>query len=463
MSEQQGDRWLMAARAAACACMLLLPLGGTVRAQQPLQPPQESPSRVAPLQEVPPAELTLKGALERALQSSRDLALARIRASVARRQAGVTKARFQPNLFTGSGVVYTNGIPETPGGTAPALFSVSYVQTLFNPPLRGQYRAEALEAQIERLQTDRTRDLVLVKTASTYLELNKVRHALELLRGEGSSTTRVLDITRQRVAEGQELPIEITRAELASARVEQRRLQLEGNEDILESDLRDLCSINQDRHVELVAADHTPNFATAADRPVRELIALGMENSLEIRQAELDYRAKQERLKGEKGGYFPTVDLVGKYSLLSKINNYDEFFKTFQKNNINVGLQISIPIFSARTTASVELASEDLHRSELELSATRSRVEDEVRRQARRVRETEAAREVARLELKLSQEELQITQAKFEEGHANLREVERLRVDESTKWLAFLDADFDNQRASLDLLRMTGQLSAVLQ
>src|SRR5262249_39654060 len=161
---------------------------------------------------------------------------------------------------------------------APAIFSVSYVQTVFNPPLRGQYRAEVLEAQIERLQTDRTRDLVLVKTASTYLELNKVRHALELLRGEGSSTTRVLDITRQRVAEGQELPIEITRAELASARVEQRRLQLEGNEDILESDLRDLCSINQDRHVELVSADQTPNFATAADRPVRELIAMGMEN-----------------------------------------------------------------------------------------------------------------------------------------------------------------------------------------
>jgi len=129
---------------------------------------------------------------------------------------------------------------------------------------------------------------------------------------------------------------------------------------------------------------------------------------------------------------------------------------------VNVGVQINIPIFSARTTASVELASEDLHRSELELSATRSRVENEVRRQARHVRETEASREVARLELKLAQEELQIEQAKFEEGHANLREVENLRLAESTKWLGFLDADFENQRASLDLLRLTGQLTAVL-
>jgi len=416
----------------------------------------------APQATPPPAELTLRSALDRSLKGSRELALARIRASVARRQANLTKARFQPNLFTGSGAVYTYGIPETPGGTAPSLFNMAYVQTLFNPPLRGQYRQESLEAQIERLQTDRTRDSVMVKTASTYLELNKVRHGLELLRKESTSSTRVLDITRQRVAEGQELPIEITRAELASARVEQRRLQLESREDVLETDLRDLCSVAPDRHIDLTT-EVTPNFATAADRPLHELVAMGVENSLEIRQAELDFRAKQERLKGERGGYFPTVDLVGKYSLLSKINNYQDYYKSFQKNNVNVGLQINIPVFSARTTAAVELASEDLHRSELELSATRSRVESEVRAQARKVRGSEAAREVARLELKLAQEELQNLQAKFEEGHANLREVEKLRLEESTKWLSFLDADFDNQQASLELLRMTGQLATVLQ
>jgi outer membrane protein len=445
-------------RLAACFSAFLVPWSGTLRAQQAPAADQAGPQEAAP-----PAELTLKGALDRALQSSRDLALARIRATVARRQANVTKSRFEPNLFTGSGIIYTNGIPETPGGTAPSLFSLSYVQTLFNPPLRGLYHAETLETQIEQLQTNLTRDSVIVKTASTYLELNKVRHALDLLRTEGASSTRVLDITRQRVGEGQELPIETTRAELTAARVEQRRLQLEGREDVLESDLRDLCNVNADRRIELVSADSAPNFAAAADRPMRELIAMGMEYSVEIRQAELDYRAKQERVKGEKGGYFPTVDLVGKYSLLSKINNYQNYFKTFQKNNVNVGLQISIPIFSAHTSAAVELASEDLHRSELELAATRNRVEGEVRRTARRVRETEAAREVARLELKLAQEELHIVQAKFEEGHANLREVEKLRLEESTKWLAFLDSDFDSQQASLELLRMTGQLTAVLQ
>ena len=438
--------------------LLLGGLCGPAGAQQ-APPPAEAAQGEGP----PPAELTLKSAVDRALKSSREVALARIRASVAHRQANVIKAHFGPNLFTGSGAVYTNGIPETPGGTAPSLFSMDYVQTLFNPPLRGQYRQEALQAQIEDLQTNLTRDAVIVKTASTYLDLNKVRHGLELLGKEGESSTRVLDITRQRVSEGQELPIEITRAELVAARVVEQRLQLEGREDVLEASLRDLCSIAADRPIDLVDADQTPNFASMVDLPLHQLIAMGVGNSLEIRQAELDYRAKQQRLKGERGGYFPTVDLVGKYSLLSKINNYQDYFKTFQKNNVNVGLQINIPIFSARTSAAVELASADLHRSELELSATRSRVENDVRAQARNIREAEAAHEVARLELKLAQEELQILEAKFQEGHANLRDVEKQRLEESTKWLAFLDTEYAEQQAAMELLRMTGQLSAVLK
>jgi outer membrane protein TolC len=83
------------------------------------------------------AHLTLKSAVNQALQSSREVALARIQASVAERAAGVTRARFLPNLFTGSGAGYSSGIPQTPGGSAPSLFNMAYIQTVFNPPLRG--------------------------------------------------------------------------------------------------------------------------------------------------------------------------------------------------------------------------------------------------------------------------------------------------------------------------------------
>ena len=410
----------------------------------------------------PPARLTLKTAVNQALQSSREVALARLRASVAEKTAGVTRARFLPNLFTGSGAAYSSGIPQTPGGAAPSLFNMSYIQTIFNPPLRGELRAAETRTDIQRLEADRVRENVIVGTASAYLELAKVRHALGLLRKERSSATRIMELTRDRVAAGLELPIELTRAELTAARVEQQNLRFEGREDVLEAQLCDLIGLTSDRHIEL-ADEQNPAISSSADRPLQELMQMGMASSIEIKQAQLEYRAREERLHGERGGYWPTVDFVGEYSLLAKINNYADFYKKFQRNNVNIGVQLTLPIFSAHTKAAIDLARQDLSSAELQLRSRRSQVANEVRRGARQSRELEAGREVARLELKLAQEDLRVLQARFDEGRAGLRDIEKLRLEETTRWLAFLDADFECQKARLDLLRETGQLSSILQ
>jgi len=79
------------------------------------------------------------------------------------------------------------------------------------------------------------------------------------------------------------------------------------------------------------------------------------------------------------------------------------------------------------------------------------------------VRELDAAREVARLELKLAQETTGQTQSKFDEGRATLRDLEQARLDENEKWLAFLDAGFAQQKAQLAVMEATGQLAKVFQ
>ena len=87
----------------------------------------------------------------------------------------------------------------------------------------------------------------------------------------------------------------------------------------------------------------------------------------------------------------------------------------------------------------------------------------DVRRKTRRVRETDAGKEVARLELQLAQQDLQQLQARFEEGKVSLRDVEKSRLNENEKWMAYLDANFQRQQAQLDLLQAAGQLDKVWQ
>jgi outer membrane protein TolC len=86
-----------------------------------------------------------------------------------------------------------------------------------------------------------------------------------------------------------------------------------------------------------------------------------------------------------------------------------------------------------------------------------------VQQKARSVRELDASREVARLDLQLAQETLQLEQSKFDQNRITLQEMEQARLDENDKWVAFLDADFARQQAQLTLLQATGQLAKVFQ
>ncbi|MGA8765558.1 MAG: TolC family protein, partial [Candidatus Acidiferrales bacterium] len=151
------------------------------------------------------------------------------------------------------------------------------------------------------------------------------------------------------------------------------------------------------------------------------------------------------------------------YSILSKFNNYDEFYKHFERNNINVGVQVTIPIFAAKTSANVSLARSQLSEAELLLGNKRQQVRFDVQQKARSVRELDASREVARLDLQLAQETLQLEQAKFDQNRTTLQDIEQARLDENDKWVAFLDADFARQQAQLTLLQATGQLAKVFQ
>ena len=126
-------------------------------------------------------------------------------------------------------------------------------------------------------------------------------------------------------------------------------------------------------------------------------------------------------------------------------------------------MQITIPLFSAKTRANVALAKSELSASELSLGVKRQEVRVDVLQKERDVRELNATREVARLDLKLAQQTLEVSQAKFEQGGLTLRDIEQSRLDESDKWVAFLDSDFALKQGQLTLLQATGQLAKVFQ
>lgn len=407
----------------------------------------------------PVARLTLRRAIELALQNSREISQAKFEVAVADRHTATDRSEFRPNLSTGSGAEYSSGLPLAPGGGVPAVFLLNYHQDIFDPLQRALVRADQERARGSSSGVDAARDAVTMKTASAYFELTKVRHSLEYLRKDREAAQKMLDSMRQRIASGFELPIEETRAQLNSARVERQIAHNQGREEALLDQLRDLLGLVPDQPVELV--DET--LAPTPDQPINELISQAIQYDPGVKRAEAEQRAKQQLLKGAKGSRWPTLAFVGNYSVLSKTNNFTEFFKGFQRNNVNVGIQAQIPIYGARVSAAVSEAQADLNAAELEVRSKRIQVEQQVKAQTLLLRELDAARDVSQWDLKLAQQYQGVVQAQFDQGRATLKDLGQAQLDENDKWLAFLDADFQCQQAQLALLQMTGQISKALQ
>jgi len=403
--------------------------------------------------------MTLRQAVTLALQNSRDLKLARLQYTVAQNEAGVDRAAFSPNLYTGAGYVYSHGFPALPGGGPPSLFQLDYTQEIFNPLLKGQQKAAEDRAKNQKLEIDRMQDDVIVRTATAYLELAKVRHSLDLIRSEQASAAKILEVTRERVSANQELPIEVTRGELTIARTQERLVKLQDRNETLTEQIREITGTPETQPIEV--ATEAPAFST--DQGENEIVSLAVQNDRDIQEAENERSAREHVFHGAHLSYWPTIDLVGQYSVLSKFNNYAEFYNKFERNNLNVGVVLTIPLFAAKTSATVALAKSQLDLAEATVSKKRQEVRRDVVQKARGVREMDATREVARLDLKLAQETVQLAQARFDQGRVTLQEIEQDRLDENDKWIAFLDADFAREQAQLTLLQATGQLAKVLQ
>jgi outer membrane protein TolC len=291
------------------------------------------------------------------------------------------------------------------------------------------------------------------------LELANVRQSLELTRQQRQDATRILDFIRQRSQEGFELPLEVKKAELAVAQIEQRIVQLDGRQKNLERQLASLMGLPRGSAIPLDPASFNINEETRE----QDLIQRALETNQDVRQAEFERRAREHKLAGEVGSKWPSIDLVGEYGLFSKINNFDDYFNKFQRNNLNVGIQVRIPLMSADRSAKVALARSELTVADIQLRNKRENLELEISRQSQHLRELDAAREVARLERDVAQENLRVVQAGFDEGRVNSREVGNARLNEHDKWIAFSDSDFSYKKAQLELLNTSGELTRLFE
>lgn len=405
--------------------------------------------------------MTLRQAVDLAMKQSPDVVLARLEQNKARESVRIAKDPFTPKLSGGSGLAKTWGFPTSIDGNAPSIFEARTTMYLYD---RSQSYLVAQARENQRgaeIQSRSREDDVAFRTASLFLDAEQAGHNADAAQRQLESLQKVEASVRLRVQEGRELESENTRAQLNVAKARQRLENLKMDQENAETSLALVLGFGPDDRIH-PAEEERAKLQLPEDEDAA--VETALKNSKEVRTLESQMQAKELEIRSYRAARYPKIGLVAQYSLLAKYNNFEQFFRNFQRNNAELGVSIQVPLLvGSGVQAAAALADADISRLRTNVNLTRNRITVDTRRGYQEVRKAETAREVARLDLTLAREQLSALLAQMEEGRAPMTKVEEARVQENEKWIAFYDADNAVERTRLNVLRQTGALLAALK
>jgi outer membrane protein TolC len=400
--------------------------------------------------------LTFRQAVELALKNSGQMQAAA--ADITRADAAYREVRNQylPQVVTGSGLGYSIGFPLTLEGSAPSLFNVNSQQTVLNFSVRDFKRATEAEKTAATLQSRDTRSMVILNAALTYAQLDLATQKMNALLEQQKSAERAEFVTTQRAQEGLESQLELSRSKLAAARVRMRIAEGQTAIDVLRERLAKLTGL-------AAASIETDTKSIPAPAQVNQQANLAESAagaSPLVKSVEEKARAAELKARGEKRGLWPSIDLASQYALLSKFNNYEEFYQRFERHNFTFGLAFRVPVLNFVQKAHADVAAADAVKARKEAENTRNQVAEDTLKLQRTVRQLAAAQEVAKLDYEVTNAEIDQVESRVNSGNGNLRDVELARVQAQDKFATYLDTTFELYRAQMQLMRLTGELES---
>lgn len=375
---------------------------------------------------------------------------------------------YIPQVMTGAGLGWSYGFPLGLEGSAPSLFNITAQSAVLNPSLSQFIKAAKVDSHVASLNSKDQRNQIIQDAAQSYAELAKWEQRLTRLQESATETAKMEAAVSDRVKEGIDTEIDQTKARLSTARVRLRIAEAQGAADVLREHLAKLTGLaaaviqTQPESIPAPPALPEENPDNAAANPSV--------------QAALEHaRAQYLRAKGEHRALWPSLDFAAQYALLSKFNNFQNYYipshpcvtplgeflcvsNSFQQNNATVGVSIRFPLFNASQRSKAELADADARKASKQAEVAKNQLSEETLRLQRSVAQLQAARDVAQLEYEIADKNMAAVHTRMDQGTATLHDLDDARTQLSEHFISLQDVTFELQRAQLGLMRSTGEL-----
>jgi len=360
---------------------------------------------------------------------------------------------YIPQVTAGAGLGYSYGFPLSLEGAAPSLFNINAQSALFHPELSEFIKAAQADSASASLRSKDQRNQTIEDTVLSYAELAKWEQRLAHLHGAVDDADKMQAAVAARVKEGIDSPVDQTKARLSVARLRLRVSEAEGAADVLRERLGKLTglpasSIQTD-------PDSLPQIADASVDDQEKSAAANPAVQAAFKHAE----AQSFRALGEHRSLLPSIDFAAQYALLSTYNNYDTFYKTFQRNNATIGVSIRLPLFNSSLRARAQADDADADKARHQAIAARDKMSEETLRLQKSTAQMRAARDVAELEYELAQKNVDAVRTRMDAGTANLHDLDEATAQANERFISLQDVTFEFERSQVSLLRATGGLA----
>jgi outer membrane protein TolC len=415
--------------------------------------------------------VSLKRVVELALSHATGAAIAAADEAHASAAYKELRDNYIPQVSTGAGLGYSYGFPLGLEGSAPSLFNLNTQSALFNPALRDNVRAAKAESAVASLKTKDQRNQIIQDAALSYAELSKWELRLTRLQETEAAANKMQAAVAERVKEGVDSEVEGDRARLSAARVHLRITEAQGATAVLREHLSKLTGLP----AASIQTDPDSIPAAPALPPTDDAAKDAAASNPSVQAAIEHARAQYLRAQGEHRALWPTVDFAAQYALLSRFNNFQNYYipsrpcttslgeflcvtSSYQQNNATIGVSIRFPLFNLAQRSRAQEADADAVKATKQAEAARNQVSEETLRLQRSVAQMQAAFEVAKLEYEIAGKNLTAVPTRIDAGTATLHDLDDAQSQASERFIALQDVTFELERSQLGLLRSTGDL-----
>jgi outer membrane protein TolC len=376
---------------------------------------------------------------------------------------------YVPQLMTGAGLGFSYGFPLALEGSAPSLFNITAQSALLNPSLHEFVQAARVDSAVASLRSKDQRNQIIEDAAQSYAELAKWEQRLGRLQETELDAQKFENAVADRVKEGVDSELDGTKARLSAARVRLRIEEARGAADVLREHLSSLTGLPAAN----IQTD--PDSIPAPPELPAEEPSKTADSNPAVQASVQNARAQYLRAQGEHRALWPSIDFAAQYALLSKFNNFQNYYipsrpcvtslgeflcvtNSFQQNNATVGVSIRFPLFNASQRSRAQAADAEALKATRQAEAAKNQASEETLRLRRSVAQLQAAHQVAELEYEIAEKGLTAVQTRIDAGTANLHDLDDARSQLSERFITLQDVTFELQRAELGLLRSTGDL-----